>query len=304
MPTFTRSVLNPNGTYQPDAMDQVEQWNAQRGDQWAKYNMDRQSQSAQDDWRKEVALKQLGLTREMGMWGREDANAARQLEADRYGKQFGYMSERDKLMDARAAAESEAAQKRWAEQFGLQKTGIEEDRAYRNEERARQRPMQDIEAQLAQMRLQREKAQEAARTGAAGASAYTPSDDTGREAYQRTLAVTGDALQAGMAAKRAEQDAARASAEAAKSQLEANLQDFSATDKAMFGGDVTAQDQSSIISKVEAYAALLRKAGFKEPEINASVQQLLRQTLTSGGRTDWNAGPSEALIQRFGGTYR
>lgn len=109
MPTFTRSSFNLGGSYQPDAMDQVEQWNANRGDQWSRYAMDSQKERTADDWRKEVALKQLGLQSEMYQGWRADTAAARQAEADRWQKQFGYMQGKDTMEN-----------ERWGKQFGLQ----------------------------------------------------------------------------------------------------------------------------------------------------------------------------------------
>jgi len=97
------------GSYQPDAMDQVEQWNANRGDQWSRYAMESQKERTADDWRKEVALKQLGLQSEMYQGGRADTAAARQAEADRWSKQFGYMQGKDTMEN-----------ERWGKQFGLQ----------------------------------------------------------------------------------------------------------------------------------------------------------------------------------------
>lgn len=59
MPTFTRSALNPNGAYVSDAMDQVEQWNANRGDQWSQFAIQQGNRRWENDWQREIALKQL-----------------------------------------------------------------------------------------------------------------------------------------------------------------------------------------------------------------------------------------------------
>jgi hypothetical protein len=97
MPVMKYSALDTGGTYRPDAMDQVEQWNANRGDQWSRYALDMmqkrqddQRQSAADDWRKEVALKQLGLQENMWKGGREDSAAERAANADWRSKELEY----------------------------------------------------------------------------------------------------------------------------------------------------------------------------------------------------------------------
>lgn len=304
MPTFKTSAMDPSGTWQPDAMDQVEQWNANRGDQWSRYAMSLANQNREDDWRKQVALQQLVLQRDMWQGGREDTAAARQLEADRWGKQFDYMSGRDKLMDERTSARDLAEQERWNKQFDLQKSGIDEARKYRTEEREATKPLRDLQVQIAKMELAERMRRQQAMEGAAGAAVYVPQTDTGKEAYQAALAMTGNPLQAGMSAKTAERQRASEQASMAKGRLEAMLQDFSAKDRAVVGWDPTPQDRAAIVKQAEALKQLILQSGASASEADDAVAQIMRSNLTSGGRTDWNAGPSEELITQFGGTYR
>jgi len=86
MPTLKYSALDPSGTWQGDAMDQVEQWNANRGDQWSRYALslaqqaqDRAAQQAQEDWRRDVAMRQLALAEKQWQGGREDSAQERAL---------------------------------------------------------------------------------------------------------------------------------------------------------------------------------------------------------------------------------
>ena len=95
-----------------------------------------------------------------------------------------------------------------------------------------------------------------------------------------------------------------AQARAAKQQLEAQLDDFSAKDRAIIGWDPTPQDVTALNQRIEALRLLMKDAGMDDAEIDAEVQSILRAKLTSGGRTDWNAGPSEALIAQQGGSFR
>lgn len=114
MPTFKTSAMDPSGTWQSDAMDQVEQWNANRGDQWSRYAMSLANQNREDDWRKQVALQQLGLQRDMWQGGREDTAAER---AAKYGfaeKELGLRTK-----------ESEADRALRERGFGLQEQGLQ-----------------------------------------------------------------------------------------------------------------------------------------------------------------------------------
>lgn len=311
MPVMKYSALDQSGTYQPDAMDQVEQWNANRGDQWSRYALslmekrnDDARQAAADDWRKEVALKQLGLQESMWKGGREDTAAARAAEADRWGKQFDYMRGRDQSADAR-----------WQTQFDEDKLDRAQRREFTAEDLAMRRefnkregerwnegkPMRDIEAQLALANLQKLQNQQSVMNSATGS--YVPTTDRGREAFEETKAVTGDLRQAALAAKQAERAASAETAKAAEEQLRAAAQDFYGKDVSWFSGTDAAESQA-LEAKVEAYKQLLAQAGLNEPQIAAAVQKLLRETMTEGGATAINAGPSEAILKKFGATYR
>jgi hypothetical protein len=300
MPTFTRSFFDPKGSYQSDAMDQVEQWNANRGDQWSQYALNMANKNREEDWRKDVALKQLGLQSEMYQGGRQESALERQARADAEKARYGYMTGRDTLED-----------QRWQAKFAQDKLNQEDERNWRAQQRERdiaeydaRKPLQSAQLEMTLAQLAQMKKQQEAMTGAAGAAAYTPTTDTGKEAYQGTLAMTGNPMQAGFAAKQAEREAAKQTAAATGSQLRSSLQDFSARDKAVIGFDPTDEDKKAIIAKVEAYAAVLKQAGFNEKEVQAAVEDMLRQTLTSDGRTDTNAGWSEGILKQFNTSFR
>jgi hypothetical protein len=86
MPVQKHSAMDPGGTWQMDARDQTAMWNADRGDRINMWQTNRMDQRGQDDWRKEVALKQLGLTEQGMNWNREDTAAERAAK-------YGYMGE-------------------------------------------------------------------------------------------------------------------------------------------------------------------------------------------------------------------
>jgi ABC-type uncharacterized transport system ATPase subunit len=107
-----------------------------------------------------------------------------------------------------------------------------------------------------------------------------------------------------MAAKQAERTDAANQAKAYETKVRNNLQDFSAKDTSMFGWDPEQSDITSRAQEIEALTQLYRKAGMSDPEIEARISDLLRSTLTSGGRTDLNAGPSEAILKQFNVGHR
>ena len=295
MPTFTRSVLNPNGTYQSDAMDQVEQWNANRGDQWSRYALDMLQkqksdarQQAGDDWRKDVALQQLGLQRDQ--WGGSRQDAA---------KQFEYMTGRDAAADARW-------QKEWAERSAdAQQARADRaiDYGMRKEEAESNKSLRELQREAAKAALSADAQRATTRAAASGQVSYMPQTDAGKQAYLEAEAMTGDKFQASVAAKQADRSGTEADAAASRKAVEAGLEDFSAKDTSLFSS-VGDQEAGQLKAQVQAYAALLRKAGWTEDRIGAEVKQMLRDKLTTGGRTDINAGPSEWLLSQFGATYR
>lgn len=300
MPVQKFSAMDPGGSWNMDARDQAAMWNADRGDRINMFQQNRVDQRGQDDWRKEVALKQLGLAEQGMNWNREDTAAERAAK-------YGYMGDELGLRREESAA-SRGLQERG---FGLQERGFnfQEEQARqmakeRGEDRARNAPLLDTQSQIAQLNLARMKQQEANRGSASATSTYAPKGDKGREVYQQTLAMTGDPMQSGIAAKQADQERSMAQARAAKQQLEAQLDDFSAKDTAMIGWDPTPQDATALNQRVEALRMLMKDAGMEDSEIDAEIQGILRAKLTSGGRTDWNAGPSEALLKQQGGSFR
>jgi len=112
MPVRKYSAMDPDGTWKMDAMDQVNMWNADRGDRLSQYSQSRMDQRSQDDWRKEVALKQLGLQGEMYRGGREESALERQARADAEKAKYGYMGGRDA-----------AADEQWNRRFALDERG-------------------------------------------------------------------------------------------------------------------------------------------------------------------------------------
>ena len=300
MPVQKFSAMDPSGSWNMDARDQTAMWNADRGDRINMWQTNRMDQRSQDDWRKDVALKQLGLSEKMYTGGREDSAAERAAK-------YGFMGEELGLRREESAADRAMRERG----FGLQERGFnfQEEQARqlaseRLEDRARGAPLLDTQSQIAQLQLARMKQQEANRGAASGTSAYTPKGDKGREVYQQTLAMTGDPMQSGIAAKQADQERSMAQARAAKQQLEAQLDDFSAKDRAVIGWDPTPQDATALNQRVEALRLLMKEAGMDDAEVDAEIQSILRAKLTSGGRTDWNAGPSEALLKQQGGSFR
>jgi hypothetical protein len=300
MPVQKFSAMDPGGSWQMDARDQTAMWNADRGDRINMWQQNRVDQRGQDDWRKEVALKQLGLTEQGMNWNREDTAAERAAKYGFMGDELGLR--REESAADRALRERGFNIQEKGQQFQL--TQAEQLAKERMEDRARGAPLLDTQSQIAQLQLARMKQQEANRGAASGTSAYTPKGDKGREVYQQTLAMTGDPLQSGMAAKQADQEKSMAQARAAKQQLEAQLDDFSAKDRAVIGWDPTPQDATALNQRIEALRLLMKDAGMDDAEVDAEIQSILRAKLTSGGRTDWNAGPSEALLKQQGGSFR
>lgn len=300
MPVQKYSAMDPSGTWQMDARDQTAMWNADRGDRINMWQQNRIDQRGQDDWRRDVALKQLGLSEKMYEGGRADSAAERAAK-------YGFMGEELGLRREESAADRAFRERGLGFQernFNFQEEQARQLAKERMEDRARGIPMLDTQAEIARMQLERMKQQEANRGAAAATSTYAPKGDKGREVYQQTLAVSGDPMQAGIAAKQADQERSMAQARAAKQQLEAQLDDFSAKDRAIIGWDPTPQDVTALNQRIEALRLLMKDAGMDDAEIDAEVQSILRAKLTSGGRTDWNAGPSEALIAQQGGSFR
>lgn len=300
MPVQKFSAMDPSGSWNMDARDQTAMWNADRGDRINMWQTNRMDQRGQDDWRRDVALKQLGLTEKMYTGGREDSAAERAAKYGFMGEELGLR--REESAADRALRERGFNIQEKGQQFQL--TQAEQLAKERLEDRARGAPLLDAQSQIAQLQLERMRQQEANRGAASGTSAYTPKGDKGREVYQQTMAMTGDPMQAGIAAKQADRERSMAQARAAKQQLEAQLDDFSAKDTAIIGWDPTPQDVTALNQRVEALRILMKEAGMDDAEVDAEIQSILRAKLTSGGRTDWNAGPSEAVLKQQGGSFR
>lgn len=113
MPVQKFSAMDPSGSWNMDARDQVAMWNANRGDQINMWQQNRLDQRGQDDWRREVALKQLGLQENMWKGGREDSAAERAAK-------YGFMGEELGLRREESAADRALRERG----FGLQERGM------------------------------------------------------------------------------------------------------------------------------------------------------------------------------------
>lgn len=300
MPVQKYSAMDPGGSWVDDARDTSARWNATRGDQWAQFNTSRGDQKTAEDWRKEVALAQIAQGDRFYQGNRQESALDRAARADAEKAKYGYMTSRDTLGD-----------QRWQQTWDQDRADREEDRNWKYEGRARDteeydalKPKRDIEMKLALAQLEDMQRRQTARTGAAGAAAYNPLTDEGKQEYQSNLAMTGDPLQAGFASKAKEREQAGMRANAAKASLESALQDFKAKDASMFGSDPSPQDQQGIFKQVEALKVLLVQAGVPADTADETVKKILRDNLTVGGRTDMNQGPSEEVISRYGGSFR
>lgn len=299
MPTFTRSAMNPNGTWQSDAMDQSEAFNANRADTNNRWNVGRQDARSQSDMALQMLREQLGLQREMYQGGRQDAASSRQMEADRFGKQFEYMGGRDKLAD-----------ERWGKGFEQDRLDREDERGYRktmlgrDEQRYKdQQPLNQAQLAIALMQMEREKRKEGIRGTAGEASLYQPVTPEGRDAYNQTLQVTGEPLQAGAAAKAIEHERARESASTLAEEAGVDVKRFANKDQRVFGGDVTDEDMAGITKSLEALAAIYRRSGMPEEEVQIKLRKVLRDNsgLTGSFWSDpVNAGKTQELLQRYG----
>jgi hypothetical protein len=89
MPVQKFSAMDPSGSWNMDARDQTAMWNADRGDRINMWQTNRMDQRSQDDWRKDVALKQLGLTEKGMNWNREDTAAERAAKYGFMGEELG-----------------------------------------------------------------------------------------------------------------------------------------------------------------------------------------------------------------------
>jgi hypothetical protein len=93
MPVQKFSAMDPSGSWNMDARDQTAMWNADRGDRINMWQTNRMDQRGQDDWRKEIALKQLGLTEKGMNWNREDTAAERAAKYGFMGEELGLRRE-------------------------------------------------------------------------------------------------------------------------------------------------------------------------------------------------------------------
>jgi hypothetical protein len=124
MPVQKYSAMDPGGTWQMDARDQTAMWNADRGDRINMWQTNRADQRGQDDWRKEVALKQLGLSERMYTGGREDSAAERAAKYGYMGEELGMRRQRmesDNDYRKRMIALQESDPNRQAGAYALEK---------------------------------------------------------------------------------------------------------------------------------------------------------------------------------------
>jgi len=285
--------MNPNGSWQGDAQDQAEQFNANRGDNWLQWSQNRADRLGQNAWQRDVALAQIGLGRDEMNLGHQDRAAALQAQMDAAKQQFGYMANRDTMGD-----------KRWQQQFDLSRADQEDNLNWRQYQRTRQEkqdelqdPMLKTQAALQQMQLD-EMQKRAATAAGVGGIAYAPSTDQGKDAYQFALRSTGDPLQAGMASKQTDRQQQLADAEAAASGVGGDVAAYSARDTKMFGWDPTEEDTAALTKKIEGLTQLYRSAGLSEPQVQAKIRDVL--TKNQGNSKDLNAGNIQALLRRYG----
>jgi len=164
MPVQKFSAMDPSGPWNMDARDQTAMWNADRGDRINMWQTNRMDQRGQDDWRKEVALKQLGLTEKGMNWNREDTAAERAAK-------YGFMGE----------------------ELGLRRQGMESDNDYRKRMIALQES--DPNRQMGSYALEKMKGRDTARSNlrtriASGQGLENM--DPQAAAYLRMVAETGD----------------------------------------------------------------------------------------------------------------
>lgn len=93
MPVQKFSAMDPSGTWQMDARDQTAMWNADRGDRINMWQQNRIDQRGQDDWRRDIMLKQLDQNREFWQGGREDSAAERAAKYGLLGEELGLRRE-------------------------------------------------------------------------------------------------------------------------------------------------------------------------------------------------------------------
>jgi hypothetical protein len=147
-----------------DARDQTAMWNADRGDRINMWQQNRVDQRGQDDWRKEVALKQLGLTEQGMNWNREDTAAERAAK-------YGYMGE----------------------ELGLRRQAMESDNDYRKRMIALQES--DPNRQMGSYALEKMKGRDVSRSNLRSRIASgqgLENMDPQAAAYLRMVAETGD----------------------------------------------------------------------------------------------------------------
>jgi len=173
MPVQKFSAMDPSGSWNMDARDQAAMWNADRGDRINMWQQNRMDQRSQDDWRKDVALKQLGLTEKGMNWNREDTAAERAAK-------YGFMGEELGLRRDESAANR-----------GLQERGFSlQERGFSLQERGMNMQLSEAE------RLAQERANKAASKAKLRERFTTGPGMEGMDpqaaAYLRMVAETGD----------------------------------------------------------------------------------------------------------------
>lgn len=113
MPVQKYSAMDPSGSWNMDARDQAAMWNADRGDRINMWQTNRMDQRGQDDWRRDVALKQLDQNREFWQGNRDESAAER-------AARYGFMGEELGLRREESAADRALRERG----FGLQERGM------------------------------------------------------------------------------------------------------------------------------------------------------------------------------------
>jgi len=298
MPVQKFSAMDPSGSWNMDARDQTAMWNADRGDRINMWQTNRMDQRSQDDWRKDVALKQLGLTEKGMNWNREDTAAERAAK-------YGFMGEELGLRRDESAA-NRGLQERG---FSLQERGMnmqlsEAERLA--QERAAEAASLDamdfsqlgINADAAKAAPRGLKAQIAAQMLARSVDkAQRPEDRAARgEDVRGTLALQNlsQLEQKGQVTPREAQMYAQASAEAQKqgyggtggmAPQQIQAQEFAKqqartiiqrADELAGGllGYASSKDVQEILDSTSDLAATMEQAGYPPQEINAVMQEI------------------------------
>jgi hypothetical protein len=268
MARLIKSAFNQAGTFTDDPSDQADRLGFQAA-----------QQNRGDDWRRELALGQLGLQRDQLGVQRDQFNSGqslaaqlagaqlqdrrdeRKVEGDRFGKQFDYMAGRDK------------GENDWRSKlFDTQNQRYEAERADQAPYRQAQlhqlqggMGLTDIQTKIAQQQLADMLAKQTA------ANAYQPAlrgplAGAAKEAYDQVFGATGDAKQATAAANAASRAKDTQSAQLAGTELGNAAANFNDRAGEWFDwtGRNTGEDTQRVKGLFDQYKQALIKSGVEE----------------------------------------